>query len=190
MLSWPLFASTFGVVFVAELPDKTAFATLILATRKHPVAVFLGAAAAFFIQSMVAVGAGSALSLLPARFIKVGAGILFLGFAVAMWLRKEPTKEESPIADDGRATFIKTAGTAFVVIFLAEWGDLTQLATATIAARHKHPLTIFLAATLALWTVTVLAVAIGNRMKAILDPQILQRAAAVAFAVVGIVFLV
>ncbi|MDE2489762.1 MAG: TMEM165/GDT1 family protein, partial [Elusimicrobia bacterium] len=78
---------------------------------------------------------------------------------------------------------------SFLVIFIAEWGDLTQLATATLAARHRAPLTIFLSATLALWTVTAIAIAVGRRVKRHIDPRILQKAAAVAFLLAGIVIL-
>jgi putative Ca2+/H+ antiporter (TMEM165/GDT1 family) len=54
MIDWKLLLSTFVLIFVAELPDKTAFATLLLATRKQPLAIFIGVAMAFVIQSVVA----------------------------------------------------------------------------------------------------------------------------------------
>ena len=73
--------TVFTVIFLLELPDKTALAALLLATRHRPLPVFLGAAAAFVIQSAVAVVAGSLLSLLPREPIRIGAGILFLGMA-------------------------------------------------------------------------------------------------------------
>src|ERR1700677_1616548 len=80
-----LFAAVFGVVFVAELPDKTAFAAVLLAARRRPLAVFLGAAGAFVVQSFVAVAFGGVLSLLSPRVVRAGAGLLFLGFAWSMW---------------------------------------------------------------------------------------------------------
>src|SRR5580700_10765400 len=82
-----LFGTVFAVIFVAELPDKTAFAALVLATRYRPLPVFLGAALALTVQSIVAVAAGGLLSLLPARPVHVGAGVLFLVSAVVMWRR-------------------------------------------------------------------------------------------------------
>lgn len=75
------------------------------------------------------------------------------------------------------------------MIFIAEWGDLTLLATATLQAQHRRPLTIFLSATLALWSVTALAIVIGNRAKAVVRPVVLNRIAAIAFCAVGLALL-
>ena len=183
-----LFASVFGVIFLAELPDKTAFATLLLATRRRPLAVFLGAAGAFVVQSLVAVAFGSVLTLLPPRLVRVGAGLLFLGFAWAMWARA-PEDEDLGNAGEGGPGFLSSMGASFAVIFIAEWGDLTQLATAALAAKHGRPLTVFLAATSALWAVTAVAVAAGSRLKNRFDSRFLQKAAAAMFAVVGLYFL-
>ncbi|MDE2290822.1 MAG: TMEM165/GDT1 family protein [Elusimicrobia bacterium] len=183
-----LFSSVFGLIFLAELPDKTAFATMLLATRKHPVALFVGAAGAFAVQSLVAVSFGTTLSLLPHAPVRLAAGALFLVFAVLMWRRgAEEDEPELPAAK--RASFLRAAWTAFAVIFAAEWGDLTQLATATLAAKHRAPLTIFLAATLALWAVTALTIVVGRRARRHLDPAVLHRVAALAFALVGVAML-
>ena len=183
-----LFASTFALIFLAELPDKTAFATVLLAVRRSPVPVFAGAAAAFAVQCFIAVAFGGVLSLLPARAVRMGAGLVFLGFAWTMWNREE---EEVPevAAAKGEPSFARSAAAAFAVIFVAEWGDLTQLATATLAARHGRPLTVFLASTAALWSVAALAVAAGRRLKAGFDPRPLERFAAALFALAGVYFL-
>jgi Ca2+/H+ antiporter, TMEM165/GDT1 family len=183
-----LFASTFALIFVAELPDKTAFATLLLATRKNPYAIFIGVAAAFVIQSFVAVAFGSVLGLLPAWIVRIGAALLFFVFAWLM-LRREQEEEDEELGE-GATDFLKTIWTSFVVIFLAEWGDLTQLATATLSAQYKNPITIFTSATLALWAVTAIAITIGNRAKHLIRPKTLSRVAAVAFALVGVWMLV
>jgi putative Ca2+/H+ antiporter (TMEM165/GDT1 family) len=182
-----LAAAVFGVVFVAELPDKTAVAALILATRRRPLAVFLGAAGAFVAQSLVAVSFGSLLGLLPRSWVRIGAGLLFLGFAWAMWRRKDEEPSDAALRDgDG---FLREAAASFLVIFIAEWGDLTQLATAALAAKHGRPLTVFVGATTALWAVTAIAVAAGHHLKARIDSRRLQTAAAVVFALVGAYFL-
>src|SRR5256885_9566723 len=76
--------TVFTVIFLLELPDKTALAALLLATRHRPLPVFIGAAAAFVIQSAVAVLAGSLLSLLPREPIRIGAGLLFLVMAALL----------------------------------------------------------------------------------------------------------
>ena len=158
------FLSVFGVIFVAELPDKTALAALMLATKYRPLPVFLGAALALTVQSLVAVGAGGLVSLLPARPVHVGAGILFLVFAWLMWRRKQEGEEgEGDGATARGVSFWRATAAVFGVVFVAEWGDLTQLGTAALAARYAQPVTVFCAATLALWCVTALAVVLGNR---------------------------
>ncbi|GAC1482217.1 MAG: TMEM165/GDT1 family protein [Chamaesiphon sp.] len=190
-IDWELFVSTFGLILVAELPDKTAFAALFLATCHNPFAVFIGAAAAFVIQSLVAVAFGGVMSLLPPSFIHLAAGILFLVFAVLMWYRGEP-QDETPQSqcENKSIRFSKSIMSSFLVIFAAEWGDLTQLATATLEAKYSSPLTIFTAATLALWAVTAVGVIVGCQAKKIIQPKLFQRVAATAFAIVGLTLLI
>jgi putative Ca2+/H+ antiporter (TMEM165/GDT1 family) len=183
-----LFAATFATIFVAELPDKTALAALLLASRRRPSGVFVGAAAAFAVQSAVAVAFGGALSRLPARWVRLGAGLLFLAFAVAMW-RRRPEESETGASGGGDA-FWPAAASSFAIIFIAEWGDLTQLATAALTAEAHRPLTIFLAATTALWSVTALVVLLGRRLGRAFDPRRLEMAAAVLFALIGAYFLI
>ncbi|HEX4049156.1 MAG TPA: TMEM165/GDT1 family protein [Elusimicrobiota bacterium] len=183
-----LFAGAFGLIFLAELPDKTAVATMLLATRRRPLAVFLGAAGAFAVQSFVAVAFGGVLSLLPARAVRAGAGLLFLGFAWAMWTGGGGDAAGVDGAGDGES-FARAAAASFAVIFVAEWGDLTQLATAALAARERRPLTVFLGATAALWCVAALAVAAGRQLKGRFEPRRLEKAAAVVFALTGLYFL-
>ncbi len=184
MHGWPLFLSVFGVIFVAELPDKTALAALVLATRHRPFPVLLGAGTALTIQSLVAVTAGQLVSLLPERPVHIFAGALFLASAVLMWRRKEDSAEDVNDCDDA-AGFWRSARLVFVVVFIAEWGDLTQLATAGLAARYHAPYLVFGAATLALWAVAALAVFVGHRAGRLLDPHLTRRVAAVVFAAIG-----
>jgi putative Ca2+/H+ antiporter (TMEM165/GDT1 family) len=179
-----LFASVFGLVFIAELPDKTACATCLLAASRRPAAVFLGVAAAFVVQSAVAVSCGGLLTLLPAHWVRIGAGLFFLAAAVWTWARREG--EHLGAGDDGHASFGRVIWTSFVVIFIAEWGDLTQLTTAALVAQHGRPLTIFLAATSALWAVSALAVFIGHKARDHFRPRRLNKGAAVVFALVGV----
>ena len=180
--------TVFTVIFLLELPDKTALAALLLATRHRPLPVFLGAAAAFVIQSAVAVVAGSLLSLLPREPIRIGAGVLFLGMAALLVrrnLRKDEAAEERAVEQEEvrhRRPFI----TAFSVVFVAEWGDLTQLATAALQARYQQPVVVFVAATLALWAVSAIAVALGNRLGAWIPERPLQFAAAGVMVLVAI----
>jgi len=179
-----LFSATFALIFLAELPDKTALAVLVMASRQNPRGVFAGAAAAFVIQSMVAIVFGSFLGLLPPGIVHRIAGALFWVFAVALLLKKEES-EEASIPEAPARNFWKAAATSFTVIFLAEWGDLTQLATATLAAKYKAPLTIFSASVLALWSVTAVGAGIGHAARRRLQPEKLRWVAAAAFALVG-----
>jgi Ca2+/H+ antiporter, TMEM165/GDT1 family len=184
---WALFFSTFTLIFLAELPDKTAVAIVILASRHHPFAVFTGVALAFVVQNIVAVLFGSVFSLLPSHIVHMGSGLLFLIFAFLMWFKHEEKEEESKPQTQG--DFWKIGWTSFVVIFIAEWGDLTQLASATLVAKTHNPLTIFIAATLALWSTTALGVWVGHHAKKAISPPLLQKVAAVAFGIVGILLL-
>ena len=188
MHAWTLFLSVFGVIFVAELPDKTALAALVLATRHRPLPVLLGAGVALTIQSLVAVAAGHLVSLLPPRPVHLFAGGLFLVSAVFMWRRNEE-EDETLGKRDAEAGFWRSAWLVFVVVFIAEWGDLTQIATAGLAARYRSPYVVFAGATAALWAVAAIAVLVGHRAGKLLDPRWTKRIAAVLFALVGVALL-
>ena len=185
-----IFATVFGVIIVAELPDKTALAALVLATRHKPLPVFVGTALALTVQSVVAIAAGGLLSRLPARPVHVGAGLLFLVSAVFMWRRTDEPPDARGSHRGHEPSFARAFGQTFAVVFVAEWGDLTQLGTAALAARYGRPLTVFCGATLALWAVAALAVFVGNRAGKLLDPSLTKRVAAVIFAVLGVALVV
>jgi len=184
MISPTLFATVFGVIFLAELPDKTALAALLLATRHRALPVFLGASLALTLQSVIAVAAGSLLARLPSHVVHLGSGLLFLGCAVLMWLRKHDAHTEGAEAE--RAGFWSALWTVFLVVFVAEWGDLTQIGTAGFEAKYSAWLTILLASSLALWSVAAIAVFVGNRAGRLLDHTLTQRVAAVVFALLGV----
>src|SRR2546430_17186819 len=99
-MDWKLFGSTFALIFVSELPDKTAFASLLLATRNRPLPVFCGAAGAFVIQSIVAVSFGSLFTFLPQKLVHIAAAVLFLVLAVGMW-RRVSASEAATAQSDG-----------------------------------------------------------------------------------------
>lgn len=185
LISPSLFATVFGVIFLAELPDKTALAALILATRHRALPVFLGASIALTLQSVIAVAAGSLLAQLPTEVVHVGSGLLFIGCALAMWFRQHGDAEVTA-KEAEEAGFWSALWTVFIVVFVAEWGDLTQIGTAGFEAKYHAWLTILLASSLALWLVAALAVFAGNRAGRLLDPRLTQRVAASAFVVIGV----
>jgi putative Ca2+/H+ antiporter (TMEM165/GDT1 family) len=186
-MSFELFATVFGIIFVAELPDKTALAAVVLATRHRPWPVFFGSALALSVQSVVAVAAGSLVGKLDPRYVHVGSGIVFLVCAVLMWLRRSEEDEASEADNRG---FWRSLWTTFAVIFVAEWGDLTQIGTATLQARYGAWVTVLLASIAALWCVTAVAVLVGNRLGRALSQRFTQRAAAIVFAAIGVLLVV
>jgi putative Ca2+/H+ antiporter (TMEM165/GDT1 family) len=123
MTTFRLLLPVFGVIFVAELPDKTALAALVLATQYYPLPVFVGAGLALTVQSVVAVVAGGMLSMLPARRVHVGAGLLFLACALLMWRRAPDSDAEHcglPQESAGPPGFTRALARVFVVVFIAE----------------------------------------------------------------------
>jgi putative Ca2+/H+ antiporter (TMEM165/GDT1 family) len=170
--------TTFLVVLPAELPDKTIFATLILASRYRPRYVFAGAAAGFLVQVVIAVAAGGALSLLPHRAVQAVTAVAFLVGAVLLW-RQKPVDDEDIKRDSSRNAFWPVAMTSFIVVALAEFGDLTQILTATLAAKYHDPLGVGVGAALALWTAAGLAVIVGWKLLKVIPFTWLTRGAAV-----------
>jgi Ca2+/H+ antiporter, TMEM165/GDT1 family len=170
--------TTFLVVLPAELPDKTIFATLILASRYRPRYVFVGAAGGFLVQVVIAVGAGGALSLLPHRVVQGITAVAFLIGAVLLW-RQKPGDDEDVKRDSSRNTFWPVATTSFAVVALAEFGDLTQILTASLAAKYHDPFGVGIGAALALWTACALAVIVGWKLLKVIPFRWLTRGAAV-----------
>jgi len=177
-------ATVFGVVFLAELPDKTALASLILGSRYRPVYVFGGVASAFAVHAALAVTAGSLLALLPRRATEVVVAVLFAVGAVLL-LRGRPHQGEHLDRGGGRPGFWRVAAVSFAVILVAEFGDLTQVVTAGLAARYHHPVLVGLAAVLALWAVGGLAIAGGRGLLRVLPLAWIARAAALVMFVLA-----
>jgi putative Ca2+/H+ antiporter (TMEM165/GDT1 family) len=161
VLSFAVIAVVFGVIFLAELPDKTALASLMLGTRYRASYVFAGVAAAFLVHVALAIAAGSLLTLLPHRWVQGVVGVLFLGGAAVLLLSKGEDDEEVRAPAD--QSFWKVAGAGFMLILVAEFGDLTQIMTATLAARYSDPVSVGIGAVLALWAVGALGI-FGGRM--------------------------
>jgi putative Ca2+/H+ antiporter (TMEM165/GDT1 family) len=207
-MSLAVLGTVYPVIFISELPDKTMFASLVLATRGRALAVWTGAAIAFAVHVCIAVTVGAALfTLLPQRAVQALAAALFLGGA-AWALRGSatgsapaepppagPSEAEpapaGPTADAANSTGATSTTrdpvaavmpqdssrrlflTTFAVVFLAEWGDLTQILTASMAARFHAPIAVGVGAGLALWSVAALAVIAGRPLRRL--PVVLVR---------------
>ena len=190
MILVSIILSTFGIIFVAELPDKTALAALILAAKYRARDVIAGAWLAFLVQTLIAVAAGSLLTLLPEAPIKVASGLGFLVFAALAYRRDEHDEEERErqrIERGGAKRPIWLI--SFLVIFAAEWGDLTQLATAALVAHSRSPFSVGVGAVLGLWAVTVLAAYTGTSVARFLTPKVLQRTSVLLFSAIGLFIL-
>jgi putative Ca2+/H+ antiporter (TMEM165/GDT1 family) len=158
----------FATVFPAELPDKTMIATVMLVTRYlRPLWVWVGAAGAFTVHVVVAVGAGSLLGLLPDVVVKLAVAALFLTGAVLLF-RAARSAEDDEVTDEApvTATVAATVLGSFGLVVLAEWGDLTQLATASLAAKSSEPISVGVGAWLALLSVAAIAAAFGRQLVA------------------------
>lgn len=171
--------TSFLAVLPAELPDKTVLACLILSSRYRPGFVFAGAAAAFAAQVVIAVAAGSALSLLPRQPVEAAAAAAFAVGAVLLWRHKAEKSDDDDGGRDGlRDGFWPVAATSFAVVFLAEFGDLTQFMTVGLTARYHDPLAVGVGATLALWTAAGAAIVVGWRLLHLIPVRWLTRSAA------------
>ncbi len=178
--------SAFGLVLAVELPDKTLVATLVLTTRFRAWPVFVGVTAAFAVQSAIAATFGSVLTLLPEALVTAIVAAMF-GVGAYMLLREgfSPAKdggEDASRSGPGPATFLRSALTSFGVLFAAEWGDASQLATASLTARFGNPFAVGLGSFCALIAVAGLAVFIGAKVRSRIRPKLIQRVAGFVFA--------
>jgi Ca2+/H+ antiporter, TMEM165/GDT1 family len=188
VLNLAVIATVLGLIFVAELPDKTAVAGLVLGTKFPWRWVFAGMAAAFVLHVVIATAAGSLLSLLPRRPVEAVVGVLFLLGAVLIWREGMATEEEEEAevnATPDDAGFAKVFSLAFGVIFLAEWGDLTQILTANLAAKYHNPLSVGIGAVLGLWAVGLIAILGGKTLLKVLPIKWITRIAALIMVVLS-----
>jgi putative Ca2+/H+ antiporter (TMEM165/GDT1 family) len=184
-----IIALVFGVVFVAELPDKSLFAALILGSRFPARYVWLGAAAAFLVHVIIAVTAGRLLTLLPHRALETVIALLFIAGAALVFFGKHGLEDEHKPKKLGEKELHsprKVLITSFSVIFIGEWGDITQIATANYAAKYHDTVNVAIGAVLALWCVTALAVTVGNRALTLVPPRVLQTVTGVVLLSFGV----
>ncbi len=175
----------FGVIFLAELGDKSQFMALAFAARLPLIPVLIGIAAASLLVQGLWVAVGSFLSVsLPTSVVNVGAGAVFLGFAV--WTLIDGDEGGTEVERDGRGWAIARVATAFV---LAEVGDKTMLATVALAARGGA-LATWIGASFGMVAANGLAVALGRRIGDLVPRSATDLLASAIFAVFGIALLV
>jgi putative Ca2+/H+ antiporter (TMEM165/GDT1 family) len=183
-------ATTFAVVFLAELPDKTALASLVMATKYPAKLVFLGAAAGFAVQVLLALVAGSLLALLPHRALEGVVAALFLIGAILLFRHEDEPADDAMAEQDGAKSSVKVFLTSFTVITVAEFGDLTQIVTANLAAHYRDPLAVGIGSFAALCCVAALAILGGQGLLRVVPLKMITRAAALIMALLAVVALV
>jgi putative Ca2+/H+ antiporter (TMEM165/GDT1 family) len=183
-------ATTFGLVFPAELPDKTALASLMLGSRYRPVYVYAGVAAAFAVHVVLAIIAGSLLTLLPHRVLSAVVAVLFGLGAVLLIRGRDEADKVAKAEQDTPPTFWRVAATSFLVIVVAEFGDLTQILIVNLAARYHDPIAVGVGALVGLLAVAALAIAGGRGLLRFVPARTITLIGAAAMAVLAVVNLV
>lgn len=174
----------FGTVTVAELPDNSGLASLVLGTRYRPAWVFAGTAAAFAAHVVLAVTAGSLLTLLPHRVLEIIVAVVFVIGAVLILRADDDDDDEARMKADA-AGFWAVAATSFGVIAVAELGDLSDIVIANFAARYHNPLAVGIGAVAALWFVAALAITGGRGLLRVLPLRWISRLAALIMVVMA-----
>ena len=185
--------SAFVPLLLLELPDKTFVATLVLSSRFRPLAAWVGVGLAFGVQCVIAVAAGGLLSRLPETLVAAGAAVLFAVGGAVLYrdsrrhghLDDEAAAEAAAV--DRRTPFLRAAGTSFLVLFVAEWGDLSQLFTAGLAARSSDPVSVFAGSWVALLLVAGLAATLGATLAHRLPLRAVRLTGAVVCLVLAVV---
>ena len=150
----------FGLVFLAELGDKSQLVCMALAARHRHWPVLIGATAAFLVLNTLAVIFGAGLShWIPERVLAAVVAILFAVFGIISLIAKEEDSDEAIVERSGHGIFVTT----FLMIFLAEMGDKTQIAVAGMASTLPV-IPIWIGATLALFTTSALGVVAGRKL--------------------------
>ncbi len=187
------FLGIFALMFLIELPDKTMIATIVMSTRARPSSIVVGASAGFVVQMGIAVGAGGLLTLLPAHVKDLIVGVLFLGGAAYLFFSTESTAErigEDRAKDEHPSTRVKEIVTAFSVIFVSEFGDLSQIQAANLTVKTHQPLEVFLAASIALISVSFLGAYGGQLLQRVVPLTWIRRGGGLVFLTLGLYTLI
>ncbi|MGB8179624.1 MAG: TMEM165/GDT1 family protein [Acidimicrobiales bacterium] len=192
-MSVGVFLGVFALIFLLELPDKSMIATIVMSTRARSSSIVIGASVGFVVQMGIAVGAGGLLTLLPLHVKDVIVAVLFLGGAGYLLLSPDETAEQKGTRDAEReheSSRWREIATAFSVIFLAEFGDLTQIQAANLTIKTHQALEIFLAASLALVCVSFIGAYGGQLLQRVVPLRWIRWGGGLVFLGLGIYTLV
>lgn len=190
-----LAATTFAVVIPAELPDKTFIASVVMSSRHRPLPVWLGAAGGLVLQALLGVVAGRLLALLPHRVVEgIVSGLFLLGGAYLLVTREKVVEESGEALGEAEprapASALRVAATAFGVIAVAEFGDLTQVVIANLSARSRDPLSVFVGAAVAFVAISGVGVLVGRTLVRHIPLALVRRISGVILIGLGIYSLV
>lgn len=182
-VDYSVLLSTFTLLFLAEMGDKTQLMAMTLAHRYRIAPVIVGTFAAFLLLNLLAVLVGEGVSrLLPREVVLVVAGILFLFFAYRSWTAADESEDDVSAADHRQAWIV-----SFILIFVAELGDKTQLAMVALAAQSGALWSVFVGGTLALWSVSLVGILVGRTLLRRIPAHWVHRAAALLFFAFGLI---
>ncbi len=194
MLDLTTMALVFGAIFLVELPDKTFIATLVMSTRFRPLLVWIGVGLAFLVQTLVAVVAGGLLAKLPTTPVQLVAiamfligGVILLKGAAGADAEEAETEEEFAEKSNRQVRGRQIVSMCFGIIFLAEWGDLSQLLTASMVLKYGEPVSVFLGAWAALLAVSALGAALGRTLLTKMKLSTIRRIGGVVCLVLALV---
>lgn len=178
----PLLTS-FGLILIAELGDKTQLAVISLSSKRKSKTVFFGALLAFaLVDGVSALLGGAIATLIPAFWVGLGAGVAFIIFAVyTLFFEKseKPEAEQRPLA----------VASSFSLIALMELGDKTQLAVVSLSAEYDAPVMVFVGVMLAFAVLTALSVVLGAAISRWVPLKYVRIGSGLLFIVFGILFI-
>jgi Ca2+/H+ antiporter, TMEM165/GDT1 family len=187
----------FVAIVPVELPDKTFVATLVLSTRYRPLPVYIGVVIAFGVQCLVAVLAGTLISKLPRQPVELVAAALFAVGAVVLLRgarRAEPSEDEARRAYAGKIADPRPGWHAtvasFLILFTAEWGDLSQLLTAGLVASGRPGLPVFVGSWSGLAVVSGAAILLGRWLMKRVKLSLVRYVGAMVCAILAVVVII
>ena len=202
MFDWGALLSTFGLVFVAELGDKTQLAVVTQTCRfRRPWSVFLGASVALVAVTALGAAVGQAVArVVPPTAMRYAAAAFFVVMGLVIGWRSWRSSKRTTgldltceVACDAetdaaarRSWDWRAFGSTFSLLFVAELGDKTQLAVLGLAGKDVAAWSVFAGGALALVAVTALGVLGGEQLCRLIPERVLLRLSAAAFIVMGV----
>ena len=174
--------SSFGIIALAELGDKTQVTIMCLSANKRVKSVFVGAIVAFaLVEGISALIGGTIAAFIPTQWVGIGAGVAFLVFGVYSLLSKtEEVKVNNSSLNIARS---------FSLIALMELGDKTHLSVIALAAEYDAPLMVFIGVMFALALLTIIGILVGSVISRFVPMKYIKVGSSLVFILFGVLFL-